>query len=329
LGDTWSQIGEIVGLAVQVIQAVVVPVFTAIASFLKTHSDDISTYIGGTWTIISGIIGGALDIIVGVLKVAMALLQGDWEGAWKVIEDTATRVWGHIQGIIDGALTVIASVFGTNLEGLKKIFSDKFEAIKTYLRNIDLAEIGRGIIAGLWTGITERWDTLVADFNKLAGGLSSGAKKIFGIDSPSRVFAEIGRDITQGLAQGIGVSFPTVGQSLTQGITRSIEAARAGVNAASQGLALSAMSGLGAGLRLAPAGATDAARMAAAQVISGGGGRGGMARAGSSTTTLSSRPVFVAGDSYQMLVTDSMTASLTAGLVNERKAARMRAFMGG
>lgn len=176
LGDTWTQIGEIIGLAVDVIQTVVVPVFTAIADFLKKHSDDISTYLGGTWEIIKGVIKVALDVITGVLKVALALMKGDWEGAWTAVKDMASKVWEDIKVIVQGALTVLASLVGTDLEGLKRIFTTKFEAIRTALTNIDLGEVGKTIIKSLQRGIEQAWTDLVNKVKELIDGLKNMLK---------------------------------------------------------------------------------------------------------------------------------------------------------
>lgn len=66
-----------------------------------------------------------------------------------------------------------------------------------------IVEVGRQMVEGLWRGIKGRWDRLVEDVKALGSKLVGGLKDLLGIKSPSRVFAEIGRQLDAGLAKGI------------------------------------------------------------------------------------------------------------------------------
>ena len=84
-------------------------------------------------------------------------------------------------------------------------------------RGIDqIVQVGRDMVAGLWRGIKERWEGLVRDVQNLAGGLVDGVKNLFGIKSPSRVFAEIGRQLDAGLAKGINDNVGLVDKAMSK-----------------------------------------------------------------------------------------------------------------
>ena len=74
--------------------------------------------------------------------------------------------------------------------------------------------IGENIVNGLLNGITGMWDTLVSTVKEKVSGLVKSVKGLLGIHSPSTVFAEIGVNITQGLANGINAGAPAAEQAI-------------------------------------------------------------------------------------------------------------------
>jgi len=84
----------------------------------------------------------------------------------------------------------------------------------TKLQTMTLGEIGSQMILGLAQGIT---GSASAVFNAITGcvsGAIDGAKKLLGIASPSKVFAEIGSQTGAGMAGGVDNSVGDVQQSL-------------------------------------------------------------------------------------------------------------------
>lgn len=68
--------------------------------------------------------------------------------------------------------------------------------------------IGENIVNGLLDGIVGMWESLVSTVKEKVSGLVKSVKGLLGIHSPSTVFAEIGVNITQGLANGINTGAP-------------------------------------------------------------------------------------------------------------------------
>lgn len=68
--------------------------------------------------------------------------------------------------------------------------------------------IGENIVNGLLNGITGMWDTLVSTVKGKVNGMVNTVKNVLGIHSPSKVFTEIGENVTQGLVNGINTGAP-------------------------------------------------------------------------------------------------------------------------
>lgn len=64
--------------------------------------------------------------------------------------------------------------------------------------------IGENIVSGLLNGIKGAWNSLAKWVSNGINGLVSGVKGRLGIHSPSKVFDEIGVQVCNGLAQGLG-----------------------------------------------------------------------------------------------------------------------------
>lgn len=81
-----------------------------------------------------------------------------------------------------------------------------------------IAGIGVSIVDGIRKGITEQWQRLKSDVSHLFTGLVDWIKKLLGIHSPSRVFADIGQNMAAGIGDGwastIGDINRQIGESL-------------------------------------------------------------------------------------------------------------------
>ncbi|WP_141054493.1 phage tail tape measure protein [Tepidiphilus succinatimandens] len=66
-----------------------------------------------------------------------------------------------------------------------------------------IMQIGRDLIDGFINGIRERWQALKDGISSIASGIADTVRGMLGINSPSRVFAEIGGHLMDGLSQGI------------------------------------------------------------------------------------------------------------------------------
>lgn len=85
------------------------------------------------------------------------------------------------------------------------------EAIPGVLRIF--ADLGKGILQGIWQGISAGWDWLAGKVRDLVGDLFTIAKRALGISSPSKLFATVGEQIAAGLAVGMDEGAATATRS--------------------------------------------------------------------------------------------------------------------
>lgn len=152
-------------------------------------------------------VGGPLLLAVSAVSKAFALLLGTGPiGAFILAATAAAFAWAKwgddIKAGIGGAVDWIKA---------------KFEAFLEYMRGLPamLVEIGANMIQGILDGINAKWEELKAKILELGTLLPQWLRDMLDIQSPSRVFAEIGGYIGQGLAQGIAESQALVEQAVS------------------------------------------------------------------------------------------------------------------
>ncbi len=152
-------------------------------------------------------------IITGVFVVAIAAIAAPFIIAGVAIAAViAALIW------LWGALPGIGAAISNGLGAAWDYVTGKVTAAINFLKGLSLSEIGTAMIDGLVAGITSAGSKVLSAITGIASGAVTGAKKMLGIASPSKVFAEIGEYTGEGMAIGIDRSASGVQDSL-EGLT--------------------------------------------------------------------------------------------------------------
>ncbi len=116
-------------------------------------------------------------------------------------------------------------------------FINAFQAVWTFLSGLPakMVTMGSDLIMGLVNGITGSASAVVAAITGAVGGAITSAKKLLGIASPSKVFAEIGGYTGEGFAGGVEDSAPEAQAAMTNMVDPAPAAAKAGEGAPAGG----------------------------------------------------------------------------------------------
>jgi hypothetical protein len=140
----------------------------------------------GFGALIGATFGGVPGALIGALAGGIA-------GA--VNEFGFDEIWENIK---KGFNKAISSVF--NFNETKKLFKGTLENFKKVFAGED---IGKNLVDGLENGIATAITALAEPIADLFQPITDAVKKLFGIHSPSTVFAEIGGNLVAGIKQGI------------------------------------------------------------------------------------------------------------------------------
>lgn len=206
----WSEVGNTLAQGVNT-------AFEGLHSFVTTFnwkeagqalSDSINGFISITdWSLIGETLS---DTIKGLGTTIGTALRGiDWQAVVRSLEELIGNIdWGGIAQIF---FDNMGAGFGSAATIMTTILSDAFNSIKEYFSE-KIEEAGGNIVLGILKGIV---DALVGIgqwiYDNMLKPFVDGFKEAFGIHSPSTVFAEFGKNIIEGLFNGI--------QSLISSIT--------------------------------------------------------------------------------------------------------------
>lgn len=183
------------------------------------------------WETIKPILTGLIDLILGVASIFLNVVAGDWAGAWEALKNTAASVGEALIQAVTNLLDGILGLFGTNLAEVTDVMAGWIN---------DAIAWGKNLVDGIKTGISNAWSGLKSWFQGLWDDLVGGVKDFLGMQSPSKVFADIGTNMMTGLAEGIGSGATVPVNAMmdaTSGIVNAVPAGAAGATTGGAGYA--------------------------------------------------------------------------------------------
>ena len=180
---------------------------------------------------------GLLDQILPVLLSSAASLVNSVVAVLPELVDLIVdTLIDNAPMLIVAAVELILALAGGLIEATPKlikaipqIIKETVNAFKNSENIKKFLEVGKNIIDGIKTGIQNAWKNLTTWFKNLFGDLTSIAKKILGIASPSKVFKKIGGFTAEGFGEGFQDEFAHVKDDVEDALN--FDDASVGINA--------------------------------------------------------------------------------------------------
>lgn len=218
----------LVGAVMEIVGAIFVALINCVPEFID---------------FVIGLVDNLSDLVVMFLNWIVPIVSSGLTNVINTVKNWGSNIKNYIVGLWNNIKTGVSN-FITNL---KTNFQNGFNAIKTNISNVinniknfvdnilnrlkqlpDQAKaMGHNLIAGFWNGISNMIDWVVDKVSGFADSIVSTVKKAFGIHSPSKVFAEIGGYLAEGLDNGFSDGMTDVQEDMlkaTDGLTASMAA---------------------------------------------------------------------------------------------------------
>jgi TP901 family phage tail tape measure protein len=190
---------------------------TTVWNKVKSVWSTVSGFLVGTWhgiksvakSVWSSVQRNIVDPIMGVWHKLVSIwdsVSSYLSGKWSDLKAVALITWLEIKkSMIDpitGAWHTITKTMGQIKDAISKKLDDAWTAVKNI--GTKFATIGKAVVDGIVTGITNAASSLMDKVGGLANDALTAAKHAIGIKSPSRAFRDqVGKWIPLGVAEGV------------------------------------------------------------------------------------------------------------------------------
>jgi phage-related protein len=183
----WPTVERIIGLIGEI--------FSTVFGEVGTGSTDMQKTVEDVWAVIEAVITVTMTVIESAIRVVLGVIKGIFRGDWS-----------DINKIVDEAISALKTLVDQGMAAVKGFIQDRFNEAIDFVKGLpdQFVAFGKGIIEGIAQGIRDGAQAVknaLTDFLKRT--LPAWAIELLGIASPSKVFADIGKQIPAGLAVGI------------------------------------------------------------------------------------------------------------------------------
>ena len=165
----------------------------------------------------------ALDLVLTLVEGIVENVDELIDAAFKIVENLVDFILKpeNISKLIECMLRVQIALG----EGLIKAIPEVIKGVAQLIEKIgkkfsetDWSDFGWNIVQGVWDGLKKSWNDLTQWWGNAWNGLVDSAKDWLGIHSPSRVFAQIGGYMAEGLGEGWQDEFSDVKDNIENGL---------------------------------------------------------------------------------------------------------------
>ncbi len=170
---------------------------TSLKNLIETALTLVLTIAEGLVKALPQLISAAFDIILSLVDYLLdpANIGTILDAAWELVKSLG-------KGLIDSAWELAT--------GVGELISEIWDAIT----ETDWLQVGKDVVNGLLKGIQDMWNSLTKWVTDAWDDLVGGIKDFLGIESPSKLFAEIGRFMAEGVQVGWDDEFPGVSDGI-------------------------------------------------------------------------------------------------------------------
>ncbi len=164
---------------------------------------------------LGALIDAAIAIIIALADGIIASLPQLISQLPKIVTNIVTTLIENAPKLLQAAIEIIAALALGLIQSIPDLVAaipDLVSAIVTSFTSMvaDFIGIGKNIVDGIKQGIIGAWDSFTSWVGGKFQGLVGGVKGLLQIASPSKVFAEIGGYMAEGLAVGWNDEFDAV-----------------------------------------------------------------------------------------------------------------------
>ena len=203
-----SAMPNIISAAMSIIQTLAGGLSNAIPKLIPVALNAIITFVQELLANSDKLIGAALKLITSLAEGLIQALPTLISKAPVLISNLISAILKNLPQIAGTGIKLVVELSGALVSAIPSLIVAAGELVIGLVKAIadgvtSMVDVGFQLVEGLWQGIKNTWGNLVGNVKNLGKDLVDGVKGIFGIHSPSKVFAQIGEYCVEGFENGI------------------------------------------------------------------------------------------------------------------------------
>jgi TP901 family phage tail tape measure protein len=183
-----------------------VSIFNAVWGFLvgvwNTIYATVSGAVSRIWAAVSGAFTAVWSTVSSIMGTVTGAISGAWNSIYATVSGIAGRIWSAVSGAFGRIASAISGAVGSAVSAAGSLVSRVVDAVKGGVGS--LFSIGGDIVSGLINGITgaagRLWSAITSF---IAKNVPAPVRKLLGLASPSKLFAEFGHNTVEGFIVGV------------------------------------------------------------------------------------------------------------------------------
>lgn len=191
----------------EIVDAIVNAIISSIPLLIDAGIQLLTMLVGNLPAIINGIVSALPMIINSIVNAVLGSIPLLIRSGIQLFVALVSNLPAIISGVVAAVPQIIDAIVGG--------FAGGFDA---------MANIGLNLIKGIWSGISDAAAWLKSKIAGFFGGVVDSIRDFFGIHSPSRLMAGIGKNMALGIAVGWEDTFPDIAEDITDSVKLDFDA---------------------------------------------------------------------------------------------------------
>lgn len=219
-----SMLPQILEMGIQIIVSLIQGISQSLPNLIPQMIDAVITMVNTLLDNIDMIINTGIELLVALTDGIMNALPDLIARLPEIIIKITSKLLELTPQLISCAIRLMVSLALGLIRGIPELISKIPQIIKSIINAFtqhakDIANIGKNLVSGIWEGISSSLDWIKSKLKGWIGNVTKFIKKIFGINSPSKLFKdEIGTNLALGIGEGFGDTMKDVSKSMASSI---------------------------------------------------------------------------------------------------------------
>ena len=169
------------------------------------------------------IVAAGMDLIMALVNGILDNIDLLIDCTLELIDVVVNKLIENLPKLIDGGIRLIIALGIGLIEAIPQLVGKIPEIITAIIKGFAsgasrILDIGKNIVEGVWQGIKNAAKWLKDKVTGFFDGIIGGVKDFLGIHSPSRVFADMGKNMALGIGEGWDNQYDSIKKDIESGM---------------------------------------------------------------------------------------------------------------